>query len=224
VEVVSGVLVVDKPAGPTSFAVVARVKRALRADKAGHTGTLDPAATGVLAVGMALVAWGAPTHTEAHRAVGVVISVIAGLSALAFAPFALRSSRFDGAALAILGSAFGFAAGNVATKLMSDEFNADHEAAAVAWVAVAAVTGIAAIVTEMTALQRAKATIVVPVSFAVQTFLPIVLEPLFLREQWASARLDGVPIAAGLVVAAAGTTLVARARAVSTLIAAGSGG
>jgi tRNA pseudouridine55 synthase len=46
----SGVLVVDKPTGPTSFAVVARVKRALRAEKAGHTGTLDPLATGVLAV------------------------------------------------------------------------------------------------------------------------------------------------------------------------------
>ena len=46
----AGVLVVDKPAGPTSFEVVKRVRRALRAEKAGHAGTLDPAATGVLAV------------------------------------------------------------------------------------------------------------------------------------------------------------------------------
>ncbi len=45
-----GVLVVDKPAGPTSFEVVTRVRRALGAGKAGHAGTLDPAATGVLAV------------------------------------------------------------------------------------------------------------------------------------------------------------------------------
>jgi tRNA pseudouridine55 synthase len=45
-----GVLVVDKPAGPTSFDVVSRVRRLLRAERAGHTGTLDPAATGVLAV------------------------------------------------------------------------------------------------------------------------------------------------------------------------------
>ncbi len=45
-----GVLVVDKPAGPTSFEVVKRVRRALAAGKAGHAGTLDPAATGVLAV------------------------------------------------------------------------------------------------------------------------------------------------------------------------------
>jgi tRNA pseudouridine55 synthase len=45
-----GVLVVDKPAGPTSFEVVRRVRALLRAGKAGHTGTLDPLATGVLAV------------------------------------------------------------------------------------------------------------------------------------------------------------------------------
>jgi tRNA pseudouridine55 synthase len=45
-----GVLVVDKPAGPTSFDVVARVRRAAAARKAGHAGTLDPAATGVLVV------------------------------------------------------------------------------------------------------------------------------------------------------------------------------
>ncbi|MHB8421010.1 MAG: tRNA pseudouridine(55) synthase TruB [Myxococcales bacterium] len=43
-----GILVVDKPAGPTSSDVVQRVKRLLRADKVGHTGTLDPLATGVL--------------------------------------------------------------------------------------------------------------------------------------------------------------------------------
>jgi tRNA pseudouridine55 synthase len=48
--VTGGVLVVDKPAGPTSFEVVRRVKRLLRAEKVGHAGTLDPAATGVLVV------------------------------------------------------------------------------------------------------------------------------------------------------------------------------
>lgn len=45
---VDGVLVIDKPAGPTSHDVVQRVKRLIRAKKVGHLGTLDPAATGVL--------------------------------------------------------------------------------------------------------------------------------------------------------------------------------
>src|SRR5438105_2542730 len=43
-----GLLIVDKPAGPTSHDVVARMRRALREKRIGHTGTLDPAATGVL--------------------------------------------------------------------------------------------------------------------------------------------------------------------------------
>jgi tRNA pseudouridine55 synthase len=43
-----GVLVIDKPSGPTSHDVVARVRRALKTKRIGHTGTLDPLATGVL--------------------------------------------------------------------------------------------------------------------------------------------------------------------------------
>jgi len=44
----SGILVVDKPAGISSAKAVAIVKKALSAKKVGHTGTLDPFATGVL--------------------------------------------------------------------------------------------------------------------------------------------------------------------------------
>jgi tRNA pseudouridine55 synthase len=43
-----GVLVIDKPAGPTSHDVVSSIKKAFREKKVGHTGTLDPTATGVL--------------------------------------------------------------------------------------------------------------------------------------------------------------------------------
>lgn len=46
----NGVIVIDKPAGRTSRAVVEEVQRALGVKKAGHTGTLDPLATGVLPV------------------------------------------------------------------------------------------------------------------------------------------------------------------------------
>ncbi len=45
-----GVLVVDKPSGMTSFEVVAVVRRTLKIRSVGHTGTLDPMATGVLAL------------------------------------------------------------------------------------------------------------------------------------------------------------------------------
>jgi tRNA pseudouridine55 synthase len=43
-----GLLIIDKPVGPTSHEVVARVRRALGERRIGHTGTLDPLASGVL--------------------------------------------------------------------------------------------------------------------------------------------------------------------------------
>jgi len=46
----SGVVVVDKPSGPTSFDVVRRVKGLFKTRRCGHTGTLDPTATGVLPI------------------------------------------------------------------------------------------------------------------------------------------------------------------------------
>jgi len=46
----SGVLLVDKPAGPTSHDVVVRARRALGTRRIGHTGTLDPFASGLLAL------------------------------------------------------------------------------------------------------------------------------------------------------------------------------
>ncbi len=44
----AGILRVDKPAGPTSHDMVARARRALGVRRIGHTGTLDPFATGLL--------------------------------------------------------------------------------------------------------------------------------------------------------------------------------
>ena len=65
--VVSGWLVVDKPAGITSTAVVNKVKWAFDAQKAGHAGTLDPAATGVLAVALGEATKTVPYITDALK-------------------------------------------------------------------------------------------------------------------------------------------------------------
>src|SRR5712671_3992660 len=45
-----GVLLIDKPTGPTSHDVVARLRRTTGERGIGHTGTLDPLATGVMAL------------------------------------------------------------------------------------------------------------------------------------------------------------------------------
>ncbi|MGY6706503.1 tRNA pseudouridine(55) synthase TruB [Roseinatronobacter sp.] len=64
---ISGWLVVDKPAGITSTAVVNKVRWALQAQKAGHAGTLDPAATGVLAIALGEATKTVPYITDALK-------------------------------------------------------------------------------------------------------------------------------------------------------------
>ena len=65
---ISGWLVVDKPAGITSTAVVNKVRWAFDAKKAGHAGTLDPEATGVLAVALGEATKTVPFITDALKA------------------------------------------------------------------------------------------------------------------------------------------------------------
>jgi len=48
--ITDGIILVDKESGPTSFRIVEKVKGLVKAKKAGHAGTLDPFATGVLIV------------------------------------------------------------------------------------------------------------------------------------------------------------------------------
>ena len=174
---------------------------------------------GLVIVGIGLIAWGAPGEQDTHRGAGAVIAVVAGLVLVSFIPFALRGRRLDTALTAVLGSACGFAATNVAMKLMADDFGNDHFLQAGSWLAVAAVAGFGATVTGMTALQRAPATTVIPISTAVQTFLPVALEPLFLRESFRDASLDGIPLVVGIVVMLVGIVVLARTRQVSALAA-----
>jgi tRNA pseudouridine55 synthase len=63
---VIGLLLVDKPAGPTSHDVVARLRRTSGERRIGHTGTLDPRATGLL-----VLLFGAATRLATFVAAGV---------------------------------------------------------------------------------------------------------------------------------------------------------
>ena len=65
---IHGWLIVDKPAGIGSTDVVSKVRWALDAKKAGHAGTLDPDATGVLAVALGEATKTVPVLTDALKA------------------------------------------------------------------------------------------------------------------------------------------------------------
>lgn len=65
---IHGWLIVDKPAGISSNAVVNKVRWAMDAKKAGHAGTLDPEATGVLAVALGEATKTVPYVTDTLKA------------------------------------------------------------------------------------------------------------------------------------------------------------
>ena len=171
-----------------------------------------------ITVGIALLTWGSPTQTEGVSSAAAVIAVTATLSALALLPFALRGrARRDSAMLVVVASALAFGAANIATKLVSVSASDAHWVGVGVWLAVAGAIAVVAILTEMTALQRRPATIVVPVSFAVQTFLPVILEPIYLSEHWSTAALGGIPLVVGLAIVLFGAIAVARSPAVGRL-------
>lgn len=64
---INGFIVIDKPEGPTSHGVVAAVRRILKVKKVGHTGTLDPFATGVLPVAVGEATKAIPYLDEAIK-------------------------------------------------------------------------------------------------------------------------------------------------------------
>jgi tRNA pseudouridine55 synthase len=70
-----GLLVVDKPEGMTSFEVVRKVRRLLGVTKLGHTGTLDPLATGVLVLCLGEACKLVPFLTELDKAYAVHIAL-----------------------------------------------------------------------------------------------------------------------------------------------------
>lgn len=64
---VNGILLLDKPYGLSSNAALQKVRRALSADKAGHSGTLDPMATGLLPIGLGQGTKALPYLLDAHK-------------------------------------------------------------------------------------------------------------------------------------------------------------
>lgn len=71
----NGVLVVDKPKGPTSHDVVARARKVLGTREVGHAGTLDPMATGVLVLAVGEATKLVPYLTAAEKAYETTIAL-----------------------------------------------------------------------------------------------------------------------------------------------------
>jgi hypothetical protein len=166
--------------------------------------------------GVAGIAWAAPERTTNHAgalAIGLALVLIAIPIA---APY-LRG-RTSAGRLAVVSAGFGYAWTAIASKLLTDELATGTLLLAAAWLATAAASEGLALLSEMSALQRRAATHVAPVMFAIQVLVPVTLAPLIFGESWATTPLGGVALIAFIVVAIAGTTLLAGSRAVGAVL------
>jgi hypothetical protein len=179
-------------------------------------------AVAAILIGIGGVAWVAPERTTDHAGSGavalalVLVAVPVLLPYLLRKPLAARAERL--ALLATVSAGCGYAWTAIASKLLTDELAAGTVLVGAVWLATAAASEGLALLSEMSALQRRPATHVAPTMLAVQVLLPVVLAPLIFGESWAGTPGGGVALVAFIVLALAGTVLLAGSRAVGAVI------
>jgi drug/metabolite transporter (DMT)-like permease len=181
-------------------------------------GRRELVAVAAIVAGVAGVAWAAPARTTDHAGT-VAIAIALLLVAIPIAaPYALRRPGGAAGTLAIVSAGFGYAWTAIASKLLTDELAAGALLVALAWLATAAASEGLALLSEMSALQSRPATRVAPVMFAVQVLVPVTLAPLIFGEKWGATPLGGVALAGFVLLALAGTTLLASSKAVGAVL------
>jgi drug/metabolite transporter (DMT)-like permease len=181
-------------------------------------GRREAVAVAAIVVGVAGVAWAAPERTTDHAGAGAIALAAVLVAIPLLAPYALRGRAVAFGMLAVLSAGCGYAWTAIASKLLTDELAAGALLVAIAWLATAALSEGLALLSEMSALQRRRATHVAPVMFAVQVLVPVILAPLIFGESWSSTPLGGAALIAAMALAVAGTVLLAGSPAVGAMI------
>ncbi len=171
------------------------------------------AGVAAIIVGLGMVAWGSPAGAEREVSDLAVAGAALALTLSSFTPFVI--GRRCGRTVLVLSAALGFAGANLAVKGFSDHIAGHDYVIAAGYLAIAAVGSISGVINQMSAFQRHRAVEVVPLTFAIPTFVPAVLGMLVLREHWATAALAGAPFAAGGFLLMLGTAALGRAGAVT---------
>jgi hypothetical protein len=180
-------------------------------------------AVAAIVLGIGGLAWAAPERTTDHAGGGAIALALVLVAVPVLLPYLLRKPLARRTVLlgvlATFSAGAGYAWTAIASKLLTDELAAGAVLAGALWLATAAASEGAALLSEMSALQRRPATHVAPAMFAVQVLVPVLLAPLLFGESWAETPLDGAALLAFVAVALAGTTLLASSQAVGAVIA-----
>ena len=179
---------------------------------------LDYVAVVAITAGVGLTAVAAPTRSEIERASSAPVIVLAVLGALALIPYALSRRGVVPATIITASAGLALAWNDIATKLFGNAFDAGVVVPAVLWLVAIVCSALVATVSEMTALQRVRATKVVPAVFVLETFIPILLGPLLLKTHLPLAPASQVAFFGGLALVLAAIIVIARSDPVTAMI------
>jgi hypothetical protein len=197
-------------------------------------GRREVGAVAAIVAGVTGVALAAPERTTDHAGAGAIALALILVAIPVLAPYALRARirhsppqsvvnvGYANAIgfLPVLSAGCGYAWTAIASKLLTDELATGTVVAAAVWLGSVAASEGLALLSEMSALQHRAATHVAPPMFAVQIIVPVLLAPLIFGESWGDTPLGGVVLVASMLVAIAGTVLLAGSRAVGGVISA----
>jgi drug/metabolite transporter (DMT)-like permease len=185
-------------------------------------GRREYVAVAAIVAGIGGVAWAAPDRSTDHAGPAAIALALALVALPVLAPYALRKPLSGRPAslglIATVGAGAGYAWTAIASKLLTDEAAAGTLLLAALWLATAAASEGAALLSEMSALQRRPATRVAPIMFAVQVLVPVLLAPLIFDESWADTPLGGAALVAFVALAVAGAISVASSKAVGAVM------
>lgn len=175
-------------------------------------GRPDIAGAAAIVAGLGIVAWGAPAGSDLPISQAAFAAVVALLLVISLAPYPIRERC--GRVVLMLSAALGFTCANLAVKGISVALGGHHWAVAAGYLAAAAISSSAAVLSQMTAFQRRRAIEVLPLTYAIPIFLPALLGLFLLHEHWRTAPFSGAPFAVGAALLILGTLAVARSQAV----------
>jgi drug/metabolite transporter (DMT)-like permease len=179
-----------------------------------HVGRRELLGVAMVVCGVVLVAIMAPADTSKSLGNLATAVMLGLLGAVALLPFLLRRRLHD-ARLRVVAAAAGDAWAAIGLKLVADALQRHAWLPLIAWAVGALAAGALALTAEMSALQRIAATRVAPVVLAVQVLVPVIAGPLALGESWSGTPLDGVALAAAVLVVAGGAALLGASGAVA---------
>ena len=184
-------------------------------------GRREIAAVAALCAAMVILVVVAPARSSAHAA-GLRFAVtIAVLAVVAAGPFVVAGVVRTRPGLAATAAGVAFALAGIATKLFTDAVSASS-VAVVVWLAVVAAASLAGGIAEMTSFQTGRAGRVVPITFAFEIGLPVVLAPALFDERWGGlGALDVALLILAILTILAAVFTLARSSGVTELVVAG---